>query len=118
MRAAIYARVSTAEQTCDNQLLEVRRYIEARGWEAVEYVDHGVSGSKESRPALDDVMQAVRRRQVDAVVVFASDRLGRSLSHLVRILEDWQNLGVSLVSLRDGLNFGSASRRVQMDNPS
>ena len=116
MKAAIYARVSTNDgrQTCDNQLLELRRYIEARGWEAVEYVDSGVSGSRESRPALDDLMKAVHRRQVDAVVVFALDRLGRSLTHLVRIIEDWQNLGVSLVSLRDGLDLGSASGRLQM----
>ena len=114
MKVAVYARVSTAEQTVDNQLIELRRYVEARGWTAIEFVDRGVSGSKESRPALDELMKAVYRRQVDAVCVFALDRLGRSLTHLVRIIEDWQNLGVSLVSLRDGLDLGSASGRLQM----
>ncbi len=113
MKAAIYVRVSTSGQTCDNQLLELRRYVEARGWTAVEFTDHGVSGTKESRPALDALMKTVRRRQVDTVVVFALDRLGRSLSHLVRIIEEWQGLGVSLVSLRDGLDLGSASGRLQ-----
>jgi DNA invertase Pin-like site-specific DNA recombinase len=53
LRAALYARVSTNDQTTDNQLLELRRYAEARGWTVTEYVDEGVSGAKESRPALD-----------------------------------------------------------------
>ena len=114
MKAAIYARVSTVDQEPENQLQELRRYVKARGWTATEFVDRGVSGSRESRPALDDLMKAVHRRQVDAVVVFALDRLGRSLTHLVRIIEDWQNLGVSLISLRDGLDLGSASGRLQM----
>ena len=52
-RAAIYARVSTLDQEPENQLVELRRYVEARGWTAVEYVDKGVSGSKDRRPALD-----------------------------------------------------------------
>jgi hypothetical protein len=52
-RAAIYARVSTGDQTCENQLLELRRYCEARGWQATEYVDAGISGAKDRRPALD-----------------------------------------------------------------
>ena len=55
-RAAIYARVSTLEQTTENQLMELRRYIEQRGWTAREYVDEGVSGSTNSRPALDRLM--------------------------------------------------------------
>ena len=54
IRAALYARVSTGDQTCENQLLELRRYVEARGWLATEYVDHGVSGAKDRRPASID----------------------------------------------------------------
>jgi DNA invertase Pin-like site-specific DNA recombinase len=115
MRAAIYARVSTFDQEPENQLQELRRYCEARGWTSVEYVDRGVSGSKESRPALDALVQAVRRRQVDVVVVFALDRLGRSLSHLIRIIEDWQNLGVGLLSLREGLDLTTAFGRLQLN---
>ena len=56
IRAAVYARVSTTDQTCDNQLHELRRYCEARGWTATEYVDTGVSGAKDRRPALDQLM--------------------------------------------------------------
>ena len=54
IRSALYARVSTGDQTCENQLLELRRYVEARGWLATEYVDHGVSGAKDRRPASID----------------------------------------------------------------
>jgi DNA invertase Pin-like site-specific DNA recombinase len=58
MKVGIYARVSTFEQNADNQLQEIRRYVAARGWTTVrEYVDHGVSGAKESRPALDKLVQ-------------------------------------------------------------
>jgi len=114
MKAAIYCRVSTTGQTADNQLLELRKYIEARSWEAVEFVDSGVSGTKESRPALDRLVAAVRRRQFDAVVIWDLSRLGRSLSHLVRLVEDWHTVGVSLVSLRDGLDLSTASGRLQL----
>jgi hypothetical protein len=60
-RVGVYAKVSPQEQTCENQLLELRRYREARGWTATEYVDTGVSGAKDRRPALDQRTTAVRR---------------------------------------------------------
>jgi DNA invertase Pin-like site-specific DNA recombinase len=73
VKVAIYARVSTLDQEPENQLTELRRYVAARGWDAaVEYVDHGVSGSKDRRPALDQLMTATTRRQVDVVVSTAS----------------------------------------------
>ena len=82
MRAAVYARVSTTEQTCDNQLLELRRYCEARGWTiAREFVDTSVSGTKERRPALDDLVKDAKRRRFDVLVVWRLDRLGRNLRH-------------------------------------
>ncbi len=62
MKAAIYARVSTLDQTPENQLQELRRYVEARGWEATEFVDHGVSGAKDRRPALDRLITDATRR--------------------------------------------------------
>ena len=79
MRAALYARVSTGEQTADNQLLELRRYAEARGWAATEFVDEGWSGAKERRPALDRLLAAAKRCQFDVLVVLHLDRLGRVL---------------------------------------
>ena len=87
-RIAIYARVSTSDQTCDNQLRDLRDYCRARGWEQVtEYVDQGISGTRERRPALDGMMAEVKARRVDVVVVAAFDRFGRSVRHLVEALD-------------------------------
>ena len=88
MRAAVYARVSTADQTCENQLIELRRYCAARGWDATEYVDTGVSGAKDRRPALDRLVVDARRRKVDTVVVWRLDRLGRNLRHLILLIDE------------------------------
>ena len=93
MRAAVYARVSTVEQSCDNQLLELRRYVQARGWTAVEYVDHGVSGVKDRRPALDALLRDAQLRHCDVLVCWRLGRLGRNLRHLILLLEDLQVLG-------------------------
>jgi DNA invertase Pin-like site-specific DNA recombinase len=83
VRGAIYARVSTADQTCENQLLELHRYAAAREWSAIDYVDRGVSGAKDRRPALDSLITDARRRRFDVLVVWRLDRLGRNLRHLV-----------------------------------
>src|SRR4030095_15319808 len=93
-RAAIYARVSTTEQTCDNQLLELRRYCDARGWQATEYVDTGLSGSEDPRPALDRLMADAKRRKVDVVVCWKLDRFGRSLAHLINAIQALTDAGV------------------------
>lgn len=88
MRIALYARVSTADQDADLQLVELRRYAAARGWViAAEFVDRGVSGAASSRPGLDQLWSTARRRDVDGVVVWRFDRFSRSVSDLVRSLE-------------------------------
>jgi DNA invertase Pin-like site-specific DNA recombinase len=100
MRVALYARVSTTDQHVENQLAELRRYVEARGWAVFrEYVDEGVSGSKDRRPALDELLAAAKRGKFDVVACWRLDRLGRNLRHLVTLLEELQALGVSFVSL-------------------
>ena len=115
MKVALYARVSSKgpkadgkEQTPENQLLDLRAYCQARGWDVVqEFVDHGVSGAKERRPGLDGLMVLARARKIDALVVSSLDRWGRSLPHLVRSLEEFQALGVALVAIREGLDLGT-----------
>jgi len=114
MKAAIYARVSTVDQQPENQLEELRRYVAARGWDAVEYVDHGVSGTRESRPALDRMLADARRRRVDVVVCWRLDRLGRSLRHLVMTLEELEELGVAFVSINEGIDALTPAGRLQM----
>ena len=114
MRAAIYARVSTADQTCENQLIELRRYVEARSWTAVEFVDRAVSGSTDRRPALDRLVADARRRRFDVLVVWRLDRLGRNLKHLVTLLEDVQAVGIAFVSLGEGIDCTTAAGRLQL----
>ncbi len=111
-RVALYARVSTSDQTPENQLLDLRRYVEARGWTATEFVDEGVSGAKDRRPQLDALSAAVRRHEVDAVVCWRLDRLGRNLRHLVMLLDEWQSRGVGFVTLAEGVDTGSAAGRL------
>jgi DNA invertase Pin-like site-specific DNA recombinase len=96
-RAAIYARVSTAEQTPENQLAVLRAFASARGWRVTEFVDRGVSGAKERRPALDALMAAARARKIDVVVCVKLDRLARSVHHLVAMAMEFEALGVDLV---------------------
>jgi DNA invertase Pin-like site-specific DNA recombinase len=116
MRAAIYARVSTSNgsQTCENQLLERRRYCEARGWSVyAEYTDE-MSGAKDRRPGLDRLLLDARRARFHVVVCWALDRIGRDLKHLLAVLEDLQSLNIPFVSLKEGLDLGSASGRLQL----
>src|ERR1700716_3556150 len=113
-KAAIYARVSTLDQKPENQLQELRRYIEARGWKAVEYVDRGVSGAKDRRPALDSLLRDAKRRRFDVLVCWRLDRLGRNLKHLITLLEDLQALGVAFVSLAEGIDATTPAGKLQM----
>ena len=114
LRVAIYARVSTTDQTLDPQLDVLRRHAHARGWEHSEFADHGHSGKKSSRPGLDALLAAARRREVDAVAVVKLDRLGRSLVHLLAILGELEDLGVSFISLDDGIDTQTATGRLFM----
>ncbi len=114
-RAAIYARVSTANNSQDPtlQTSELREYCERRGWSlAGEYVDIGISGSKEKRPELDRLIVDARRRRFDKILVWKLDRFGRSLRHLVNSLAELETLGVDFVSLRDNLDLSTPSGRL------
>ena len=110
----IYARVSTTSgQDPEMQLRELREYATRRGWTVTdEYVDQGVSGSKESRPALNRLMSDAYRRRFDAVLVWKVDRFGRSLKHLVNSLSELGAWGVAFISLRDNLDLSTPSGRL------
>ena len=103
-RAAIYARVSTLDQEPENQLAELWRYVTARGWTAVEFVNRGVFGSRDRRPALDAVLTDIKWRQFYVLVCWRLDRLGRNLKHLVTLFDELQVLGVAFVSLAEGID--------------
>jgi DNA invertase Pin-like site-specific DNA recombinase len=107
MRVALYARVSTKNngQTPETQLVALREYARNRGFDiAGEYVDLGVSGSRDRRPALDRLMKDARARKIDAAIVARFDRFARSTKHLVTALEEFQSLGVEFISLGESID--------------
>jgi len=106
-KLALYARVSTKNngQNPETQLLALREYAKARGFDVFkEYVDVGISGSKERRPALDLLMKDAKRRCFDAVLVVRFDRFARSTRHLVLALEEFNVLDVDFISLSESVD--------------
>ncbi len=113
MRVALYARVSTCEQTVAPQLDALRGYATARRLEIVEeYVDHGISGSKDRRPALDEMMGKAKRRSFDAVAVVKLDRLARSTRHLTQLAGELEALGVDLIVIDQGIDTTTPAGRL------
>lgn len=113
-RVAVYARVSTLNhgQDPELQLGELREYAAHRGWRITEeYVDNGVSGAKESRPALNRLMNDAKQRKFDVVSVWKLDRFGRSVRHVLVALSELEALGITFVSLKDNLDLGSPTGR-------
>lgn len=111
-RVGLYCRVSTTGQTAENQLLALRSFATARGWTVTEFVDHGVSGAKERRPALDALHAAVRARQLDVVACVKLDRLARSVHHLVAMVREFEALGVDLVVLDQAIDTTTPAGRL------
>ncbi|HKW35822.1 MAG TPA: recombinase family protein [Candidatus Acidoferrum sp.] len=108
MRTAIYARVSTKDQSCDLQLRDLRAYCAARKFSALrEYVDVGESGAKDSRPQLNELMSTARKRLFDAVVVWRFDRFARSTKHLLLALEEFRSLGIQFISYQENIDTSS-----------
>lgn len=109
MRVAIYARVSTRDQSCELQLRDLRTYCKARGFEAFrEYIDIGQSGAKDSRPELNRLMDDARKRKFDAIVVWRFDRFARSTKHLLLALEEFRSLGIQFISYQENIDTSSA----------
>jgi len=107
-RVALYARVSTTEQSTDSQLLDLRRFVSERGWDIFkEYVDEGISGTKDSRPALNELMDDAKKRRFDVVLVWRFDRFARSTKHLILALEEFKNLGIDFVSFQENIDTSS-----------
>jgi DNA invertase Pin-like site-specific DNA recombinase len=114
MKAAVYARVSTLiGQSVEMQLRDLHELAKRRGLQIViEYLDEGVSGSKASRPALDALLADAKKGKFRTLLIWKLDRLGRSLAHLVRLLEDFNACGVELVSFSEGLDFTTSTGKL------
>src|SRR5215472_13698319 len=112
-RFALYARVSTTDQHTEPQLHALRTYADARGLEiAAEYVDHGISGAKDRRPALDNLLADARRRRFDVLACTKLDRLARSVHHLTSLGRELEALGIDLVVLDQAIDSSTPSGKL------
>ncbi len=112
-RVAIYLRVSTSKQDTENQLRELSAVADRSGWEIWKvYEDAGISGAKgrDQRPGLEAMMKAVNAREFDMVATWSVDRLGRSLTDLLGILQDLQEKGVDLFLHQQGLDTSTTGK--------
>lgn len=112
-KVALYARVSTSDQTAENQLLDLRRYCAVHGWTITrEFVDIGISGAKKDRPALNELMGLVRRQEIQHVLVWRFDRFARSMSHLVSALEEFNERNIGFASIQEGIDTATAAGKM------
>jgi DNA invertase Pin-like site-specific DNA recombinase len=117
MRLALYARVSTQDQQCTQQLTSLREYAAARGWQVTgEYVDT-ISGTKDKRPAMDRLMADARQRKVDAIAVWKLDRWGRSMPHFVTSVQELASLGIRFLAITQGIDSdqGNPTSRLMLN---
>lgn len=114
LSSAIYCRVSTlTNQSVEMQLRDLRQLAERRDFDVLrEYCDEGISGARNSRPALDEMLADAKRGKFRVLLVWKLDRLGRSLAHLVRLLEDLRACNVELVSFSEGLDFTTTTGKL------
>src|SRR5262249_14621670 len=114
-RCALYARVSTRNngQDPETQLIALREYAHSRGHQIVhEYVDSGISGTKDRRPALDRLMRDAKLKKFDAVIVARFDRFARSTRHLILALEEFSALGIDFISLSESIDTSTPMGRM------
>jgi len=116
MKVITYSRVSTShhDQNPDIQVQELRRFCAARGWTIKTEIVEQLSGGTDRRPGLQKLLEAVRRREVDGIVVTKMDRLFRSLRHLVTALDEFSALGVQFVAVRDNIDYTTPSGRLMV----
>ncbi len=105
-RAALYMRVSTVDQHPETQLLDLRQMAMQRGYEIVEQYTDRISGAKARRPGLDKMMADARRGRFDVVLVWASDRIARSVKHFLEVLDELNRINVEFISFREQIDTG------------
>jgi DNA invertase Pin-like site-specific DNA recombinase len=105
-RCVIYMRVSTVDQHPETQLHDLRLMAQQRGYDLVGQYTDRITGTKAKRPGLDDLLRDARRGQFDVVLVWASDRLARSVRHFLEVLDELGHLGIEYVSFRENIDTG------------
>lgn len=113
-RAALYVRVSTLDQHPETQIYDLRQLAKQRGLEIVNEYSDRISGAKAKRPELEQLMHDARRRRFDVVLVWAFDRMARSVRHFLEILDEFNHLGVEFVSFRENIDTGGPLGRAMV----
>ena len=113
-RTAIYARISTADQHAETQLYDLRELAKQRGFEIVREYSDVISGARQKRPGLDQLMADARRNRFDVVLVSAFDRVARSVRHFLEVLDELNHLGIEFISLRENIDTGGALGRAML----
>ena len=114
LRAALYVRVSTLDQHPETQLYDLQQLVAQRGYEVVKQYTDRISGAKARRPALDQLLADARKRRFDVVVVWAFDRMARSVRHFLEVLDELTQLNVEFVSHRENIDTGGALGRAMI----
>ena len=113
MKAALYCRVSTLDQNVETQLSALRDYCQREGITIIkEYVDEGVSGSKTSRPSFNELMDGMRVKSFDTIIVYKLDRIGRSLAHLLQLFSEFKNRDINFISITQSINTTTPEGRM------
>lgn len=113
-RVAIYARVSTKDQSTEAQVAQLTTYCHARGWaDAAVFRDDGISGVRDNRPELDRLRQGMAAGDFDTIVVSKMDRLGRSLGMILRLWDDADAAGVRVIVIDQGIDTSTPAGRLQ-----
>ena len=108
MKVALYTRVSTNDQSVEMQTSDLKRYCDQRGFELYkEYSDQGISGTKDKRPALDELVSDAKKRKFDVVLVWRFDRFARSTKHLITALEEFRHLEIDFISYQENIDTSS-----------
>jgi DNA invertase Pin-like site-specific DNA recombinase len=105
-RAALYMRVSTLDQHPETQLYDLRQMAQQRGYQIIEEYTDRISGTKVKRPGLDQMMRDARHNKFDVVLVWASDRIARSVKHFLDVLDELNRLNVEFISFREQIDTG------------
>lgn len=111
-RVGIYTRISTADQSAEGQKHELKEYAKRRGWHIQKIYSDTISGSKSSRPALDEMLQNAKQRKFDCALVWRIDRMGRSVSHLLGVLELFRTLGIEFISLNESIDTSTPAGKM------
>lgn len=105
LKIGLYARVSKSGQHLETQMMELRDYCQRNNYEIIEeYLDNGISGAKDNRPAFNKMLDDMRNRKINCILTYKLDRIGRSLQHLLNLFEEFQNRGIEFISLTQNIN--------------